>query len=159
MLANASYGAMLDGAFRHDINGKLNASFNYKRDAFGIDCAIRLRNTTIECCDALRIIQKCDSPETFFYCDPPYVGADQGHYDGYSQDDFDRLLDVLSGLRGKFILSSYRNTALTACIKKYKWESVEIKMSLTMAARYMAQKRKVEVLTANYPIKDTAKFE
>jgi DNA adenine methylase len=75
MLANAPYGARLDGAFRHDINGKLNASFNHKRDAFGIDCAIRLRNTTIECCDALQIIQKCDGPETFFYCDPPYVGA------------------------------------------------------------------------------------
>jgi DNA adenine methylase len=53
-------------------------------------------------------------PGDFFYCDPPYVGADQGHYDGYTQDDFDRLLDILSELQGNFLSSSYRNQTLAA---------------------------------------------
>jgi DNA adenine methylase len=48
-------------------------------------------------------------PDAFFYLDPPYVGAAQGHYDGYTQEDFDILLKLLESLKGKFLLSSYRN--------------------------------------------------
>jgi DNA adenine methylase len=154
MLANSSYGAKLDGSFGYSRDGKTSLCLNHKRETFGIDCAIRLQNTTIECCDALRIIQSRDTPETFFYCDPPYVGADQGHYDGYTQDDFDRLLDMLAEIRGKFLLSSYRNAALTASIEKHGWETVEIKMNLPMTLRYQNRKQKVEVLTANHPILD-----
>jgi DNA adenine methylase len=51
-------------------------------------------------------------PEAFFHLDPPYVGADQGHYDGYTQEDFDTLLKLLETLNGKFLLSSYRNKSL-----------------------------------------------
>jgi DNA adenine methylase len=157
MLANSSYGAKLDGSFGFDRNGKISLRLNNKREAFDVDYAIRLQNTTIECCDALRIIQTYNTPETFFYCDPPYVGADQGHYDGYTQDDFDRLLDMLSKVKGKFLLSSYRNSVLTAYSKKHKWETVEIKMTSSMTSRYSNKKQKVEVLTANYPIIDKVK--
>jgi DNA adenine methylase len=51
-------------------------------------------------------------PDGFFYLDPPYVGANQGHYDGYTQEDFDALLITLESLKDKFLLSSYRNKAL-----------------------------------------------
>jgi len=159
MLANSSYGAKLNGAFSYDRKGKTSLCINNKRESFEVDYANRLQNTTIECCDALRIIQTYSTEKTFFYCDPPYVGADQGHYDGYTQDDFIRLLDILSKLEGKFLLSSYRNPALTECIKKYKWESVEIKMHLTMSLRYPNKRQKIEVLTANYPIFDKFKME
>ena len=114
---------------------------------------------TIECCDALRIILTYNTTNTFFYCDPPYVGADQGQYDGYTQEDFERLLDILSKVDGKFLLSSYRNPALTAYIKDNAWESVEINMNLSMSLRYNTSKKKVEVLTANYPIIDRAKTD
>jgi DNA adenine methylase len=154
MLANSSYGAKLDGSFGYCRSGKTSIRLNRKREAFGLDYAVRLQNTTIECCDALRIIKSRDTPETFFYCDPPYVGTDQGHYDGYSQEDFDRLLAILAGIQGKFLLSSYRNPALTACIEKHGWENLEIRMNLPMASRNQNKRQKIEVLTANYPILD-----
>jgi DNA adenine methylase len=157
MLANSSYGAKLNGSFGYSRNGKTDLCLNHKREAFRVDYAIRLQNTTIECCDALRIIQSRDTPETFFYCDPPYVGADQGHYDGYTQDDFDRLLNILSKLQGKFLLSSYRNQALTACTEKHGWETIEVKMNLSMTQGKQKKKQKIEVLTANYPILDKVK--
>jgi DNA adenine methylase len=157
MLANSSYGAMLDGSFGYSRNGKISLCLNHKREAFGVDCAIRLQNTTIECCDALRIIQSRDTPGTFFYCDPPYVGTDQGHYDGYSQEDFERLLDILSKLQGKFLLSSYRNSALTGCGREHGWETVEIKMNLSMTHGNQRKRQKTEVLTANYPILEKIK--
>jgi tyrosyl-tRNA synthetase len=51
--------------------------------------AISLQNTQIECYATLKIIRNRDSKDAFFYCDPSYVGADHGHYDGYTQEDFE----------------------------------------------------------------------
>jgi len=42
MLANSLYGAMLDGAFAYDRNGKISLRLNNKRETFDVDYAIRL---------------------------------------------------------------------------------------------------------------------
>lgn len=49
--------------------------------------------------------------DAFFYLDPP-VGANQGHYNGCSQADFDALLKLLETIQGKFLMISYRNKTL-----------------------------------------------
>ena len=152
MLANISYGCKLDGVFGYDRSGTASKKLANKRKGFTEEYAIRLQNTQIECCDALKIIRSRDTEETFFYIDPPYVGADQGHYDGYSQEDFDALLALLEEIKGKFLLSSYRNAALTECVKRNGWYSLEIDMACSMANRTQSPRHKVEVLTANYPI-------
>ncbi|MHB9292511.1 hypothetical protein Holit_01609 [Hollandina sp. SP2] len=122
-----------------------------------MDYAVRLQRVQIECCDALRIIKSRDREDTFCYLDPPYVGADQGHYDGYSQEDFENLLAILETIKGKFLLSSYKNKSLEGHIKRHGWEKVEIKMECSMTNRYANPKIKTEVLTANYPIRDNVK--
>jgi DNA adenine methylase len=158
MLANTSFGSMLDGSFGYDRKGKFPSKLNNKKDAFGTEYAARLQNTQIECCDALRIIRSRDTPGTFVYADPPYVGADQGHYDGYTQEDFEQLLETLANMQGKFLLSSYRNKALNDFIARHGWDSVEIRMSLSMSNCSTAR-QKIEVLTANYPIADKVRAE
>ena len=83
--------------------------------------------------------------------DPPYVGACQGHYDGYSQEDFNALIAVLTTLKGKFLLSSYRNEALSQAVKQNNWRQIEIKMKTNPSGKQQVH-TKIEVLTANYPI-------
>lgn len=67
----------------------------------------RIKNCHIENRDALKVIKEQDSPQSFFYCDPPYVGVDQRHYRGYSQKDFSALVDLLANIKGSFLLSNY----------------------------------------------------
>ena len=153
MLANASYGCMLDGGFGYDRVGTCSKKLKNKRAFFSVDYAVRLQQAQIECCDALRIIRSRDTAETFFYLDPPYVGYDQGHYDGYTQDDFDALLNLLEGLQGKFLLSSFRNKALSDFAGRNNWETLEFKMAYSMTNKQKNPRGKVEVLTANYPIR------
>ena len=105
MLANGSYGNMLDGTYAYDRQGSISKKLENKRAGFTAEYAARLQRTQIEHRDALRIVESRDAPDAFFYVDPPYVGADQGHYDGYAQEDFDALLRKLEGIRGKFLLS------------------------------------------------------
>jgi DNA adenine methylase len=152
MLANSSYGCMLGSTFGYDRTGGTSKKLENKRESFTEDYAIRLQNTQIECCDALRIIRSRDMPDAFFYIDPPYVGADQGHYDGYSQEDFDNLLKLLETIKGKFLLSSFKNASLNKFIKRNDWHSAALKMMCSMTNRAMRPRDKVEVLTANYPI-------
>lgn len=111
---------------------------------------VRLQNTQIENDDACKIISLKDSEEAFHYVDPPYVGANQGHYGGYTQEHFDELLETLSKCKGKFLLSSYHNEALTELVKKHGWYQKEIHLHL--GSSQTKGKKRVEVLTTNYPI-------
>jgi DNA adenine methylase len=152
LLANSSYGCMLDGGFGYDRIGTTSKKMANKRAGFAEDYAIRLQQVQIECGDALRIIRSRDVKDAFFYLDPHYVGTDQGHYDGYSQEDFDALLRLVEGIQGKFLLSSFRNRSLMNYAKRNGWHSLELKMASSMTHGHKTQRGKVEVLTANYPI-------
>lgn len=83
----------------------------------------RIDGVVFTCQDALTCIKQWDSPQTFFYCDPPYVETDQGHYRGYTQKDLEALIEVLSNCQGSFILSGYENAAFPA-----EWERFEFKV-------------------------------
>ena len=54
-----------------------------------------------------RSSKRYDTPESFFYIDPPYPGSNQGHYTGYSIEDLHELLELLKNIQGKFLLSNY----------------------------------------------------
>jgi DNA adenine methylase len=147
-------GSLLDGGWGYDTTGQTSLKVKGKRDMFTESIAIRLQNVQIECCDALKIIRSRDVPDAFFYLDPPYPDTDQGHYDGYSPEDFRALLDACSKMEGKFLLSSFRHEALAEYTEKYKWSQFEIRMKKPMTAQNGAGRTndKIEVLTANYPI-------
>ena len=73
------------------------------------DLALLMDRYTVENLDLLDCITKYDSDHTLFYIDPPYPNTNQGHYTGYTKKDFNALLEVLRNIKGKFVLSSYRN--------------------------------------------------
>ena len=99
ILASQSFASRLNGTWGYDVKeNSTSLNIARKRDAFVKTYADRLRSVQLECTDALRIIKSRDRKDSFFYCDPPYFNSDMGHYDGYTQKDFERLLEVLSGI-------------------------------------------------------------
>ncbi len=123
-----------------------------KRESFTEDYAIRLQDVTLESRDAVKLISSTDHEKVFFYCDPPYYNSDCGHYDGYTIEDFEMLLKTLSAIKGKFLLSSYPSELLKAYSAKNGWHTLEIEQRVQVSKN---GRKKVEVLTANYPLKDT----
>ncbi|KXH75416.1 MAG: hypothetical protein AM326_03430 [Candidatus Thorarchaeota archaeon SMTZ-45] len=63
----------------------------------------RLQGVKIESGDYQKVVEKYDSKETLFYFDPPYVGYNATL--GERKFDEERFLKVLSGLKGKFLLT------------------------------------------------------
>ena len=152
-LANSSFGHKLDGGWRQ-AKGWTYATLITKQKDNAYKSAQRLERVELENRDALKIIKSKDSTSTFFYIDPPYVGSDLGHYDGYSQEDFNNLLEMLSTIQGKFLLSSYPNKVLQEYTERFNWSQSQIKLTLSMANRSDTPRYKTEVLTANYPLDD-----
>jgi DNA adenine methylase len=153
VLSSQSFSAMLDGSWGFDKKeNRTTKVIHNRKERFTEELAIRMQNVQLECTDALYVIQSRDTENSFFYCDPPYYNSDCGHYDGYSLQDFENLLKTLSGIKGKFLLSSYPSEPLLKAVKKYGWHMWSLEQKVTVNAKSGYLKRKVEVLTANYPI-------
>ena len=155
VLSTQSFASMLDGTWGYDVaKNTTTKKISNKRDSFTEEYAIRLQNVQIESTDALRIIRARDCKDAFFYCDPPYYNSDCGHYDGYSIEDFEALLNTLAKVEGKFLLSSYPSPILKKHTKANGWHQVGIEQGVSVGNNSKKpQKRKVEMLTANYAIK------
>jgi DNA adenine methylase len=153
VLSSQSFSSMLDGSWGYDISKRSTTTkISNKREQFTEDLAIRLQDAQLECADALYVIQSRDSENSFFYCDPPYFNSDCGHYDGYTIEDFERLLQTLNKIKGKFLLSSYPSPILMKYAKQFGWHMWSMETGVTVNNKSGYLKRKVEVLTANYPI-------
>jgi len=109
----------------------------------------RLERTQIFCRDALNVIELSDDPNTFFFIDPPYYNADMGHYKGYTEMDFKNLLNMLTKLQGKFLLTTYPSQILDDYTESNKWLTINNNMHLSAANKKGATKN--EVFTMNYP--------
>lgn len=151
ILASQSFCSMLDDVWGYERSSSSKTkSINNKKEAFTMDLAIKLQDVQLECADALYVIRSRDMEKAFFYVDPPYYNSDMGHYDGYSIDDFEALLKLLSEIKGKFMLSSYPSPILQKYTKLFNWniKTIDSKVSVSSKKDYL--KRKTEVLTMNY---------
>lgn len=153
VLSTQSFSAKIDGSWGYDrAVGTTTRKVINKRDEFTEEIAFRLQGAQIECADALYIIQTRDSVDSLFYCDPPYFNSDCGHYDGYSEQDFENLLIALSKIKGKFLLSSYPSPVLEKYTTKHKWKTWQVEQKVSVNAKSGRLKKKVEVVTANFKI-------
>jgi len=88
------------GSYNHMKDGKLVTDHLWKVHE-------RLKRTAVHNCDAIRVIERYDSPQTFCYLDPPYPGrAFVGRtFSEWTEDDLQRLTKQLKTVKGRFALS------------------------------------------------------
>ncbi|MEY4572612.1 MAG: hypothetical protein RLZ10_1855, partial [Bacteroidota bacterium] len=84
--------------------------------------------TNVENMDFQQVIEKYDSPKTYFYTDPPYFIVGEGSYYSnheFGRNDHERLANTLKNIKGKFSLSYYEFDLLHEWFPKtnYRWES------------------------------------
>ncbi len=105
--ANLSFSNKINGGFALSVIGRNHAATHSNRISKLNNIRGRLSGVYIENLDALKCIDMWDAPQSFFYCDPPYPDAHQGHYSGYTRENFQELVDTLSEIQGSFLLSCY----------------------------------------------------
>ena len=106
----------------------------------------------VENLDFQEVVEKYDSPKTYFYCDPPYYKT-EGYYANhvFGIDTHKRLADCLKKIQGKFSLSYYDFDELSVWFPKdqYCWESKSFAKA-AMAKAGQEQTKGVELLIMNY---------
>lgn len=154
VLSQQSFLNSLRSGWKFSRTRNLALQFINKRKAFDERYIKRLEKTQIFCRDALRVLRNMDNSLAFHFIDPPYIGANQGHYSGYSLEHFENLLKTCEKLKGKFLLTTYPSEILSYYAKKNGWFQIKLEMRNSASSRKGA--RKVEVFTMNYrPTEET----
>ena len=151
---NMGFGCRI-GSWGFDKYGKRVKAFQNKKILFDEEILKRLEKVQIENYDACKVLELYNSPDAFHYIDPPYIDSNQGHYEGYTREDYIKLLKMLTQIKGKFLLSSYPSDLLDLYTKEFGWYTKTFKKPLSAKKAVGGVKRdsyKTEVLTANYPI-------
>jgi DNA adenine methylase len=108
----------------------------------------RLTNVLIENLDFEELIRKYDAPDTFFYCDPPYMENKAGvDFLRMELEDHKRLVDVLLSIRGKALLCGYDNDVYRV-LEDNGWRKLEIVMPTSLT--YSKQTGGVRKLRSEY---------
>jgi DNA adenine methylase len=112
-----------------DLKGKYHSKFtSFKNKLRNQEWQTMFESIThVENMDFQLVINKYDSPKTYFYTDPPYYIVGEGNYYSnheFGRKDHERLAETLKGIQGKFGLSYYDFSLLHEWFptENYRWE-------------------------------------
>ena len=148
LLSQQTFLHILDNSWAYSAKRNLAKTFQNKKTMFDERYIKRLESTQIFCRDAIRVILGADSPDAFHFIDPPYVGTDCGHYEGYQEQDLQRLLQTCVELEGKFLLTHFPSELVSDYAQKNGWYQIEYRMHKSAGSKPGSYK--VEVFTMNY---------
>lgn len=109
-----------------------------------------LNRATIECDDAFSIIKRYDCTAAFHFIDPPYVNSNMGHYNNmFNEQNLNELLQLCSGLQGKFMLTMYPNDLIKEFSDHFVWQIHEVERQVS-ACTAKHRRRQAEWMVCNY---------
>jgi DNA adenine methylase len=111
----------------------------------------RLLPVVVENMDAMKLIPREDTPDTLFYCDPPYLHETRATKDAYACEmtsaEHAKLLRVLQSCKGKVMLSGYHSSLYDAALSSWRCEEFDLPNN---AAGGNEKRRMTECLWMNF---------
>lgn len=118
-----------------------------KKRIFTDELAKRVEHLVIDNTDFRHFLKHRNFANHFHFQDPPYQGADQGHYSGWTENDLIDLLDWNVDCKGQFLLTDYPSPVLDAYIEKHGW----FKKDITHRIKHPRGRKSItQVLVSNY---------
>jgi DNA adenine methylase len=118
--------------------------------------AERLLRVQIENRPAAEVIRLYDSPDTLFYCDPPYVHDTRGDAKAYryemTNQEHAELSGLLNKVRGMVAISNYQCDLMDELYPPPKWH----KTVSSQRTNHASKGTRVEVLWTNYDPQEVA---
>lgn len=117
-VASRHFGKSLSGPARFDLTKLVPMLEDVHERLCGVD---------IERLPYDQLITTYDTPGTLFYLDPPYWGCTDDYGKNiFSAGDFERLRDLLEGIRGRFILSLNDTPEVRSIFGRFDIEEVTL---------------------------------
>lgn len=156
LCTNFAYSNKIGGGYKYsnDMSVAVPDTLAKRKAAFTDALASRIEHAYIENDDALKILQSRNVVKAFHELDPPYPGVDQGHYSGYTWDDFQSLLNWCAfECKGKFMLHNYNSEMLERFVIENDWYKKEITHMITGSKAHnprINRRDRTEVIVTNY---------
>jgi DNA adenine methylase len=119
--------------------------------------AQRLLRVQIENAPAIEVIERYDSEETLFYCDPPYAHDSRGDSNAYAHEMTDEhhreLANVLRNVKGRVALSGYQCDLMEELYGD--WQRIESEERIVHSVKTPRR----EVLWINYDLKEIGRWQ
>lgn len=121
-----------------------------------IEASNRLRSVQIENKDFREVIQIYDSPETLFYCDPPYLlerKRNDYYAHGFSMKDHENLAGLLNRVKGKVCLSYYSHPFVDQYYQNWRKDEKTVpchSFGITKTKKVEHRPKRTELLLMNY---------
>lgn len=167
--------AGFNGMMRFNKSGLWNIPFCKKPNRFAqayitkicnqivsVSSVIKTKDWNFCVCDFEETIDKAEEGD-FIYCDPPYYGRYTDYYNGWAEEDEERLFNALSRTKAKFILSTwhhndYRNNEM---IEKFwnKFNVVTKEHFYHSGGKLENRKAVVEALVFNFDLQEPKRQE
>jgi DNA adenine methylase len=113
----------------------------------------RLRSVAILNREGVEAIRTQDGKQTMHYCDPPYMHDTRTGTDDYShemsREEHVALLDTLSAVEGRFMLSGYENELYADYAKQNRWNVHRFDLP-NNAAGGKSKRRMTECIWCNF---------
>lgn len=114
------------------------------------EIALRLLRVQIENRPAIEIIRLYDSPNTLFYCDPPYLHETRGDNNAYayemSDEEHRQLAEVLNSVQGLVAISGYDCDLMNELYSPPNW----VKNVGPTRTIHSTKDKRTEILWTNY---------
>lgn len=108
----------------------------------------RIKHCYIENKDYQYILKKYDSKDSLFFCDPPYLdGSEELYSNNFNEEEYKKLKETLSKLKGKFILTTKKSDFTMELFKEYKIEDVSVNWGIQKGIQKVD-----EIIVTNYSI-------
>lgn len=111
--------------------------------SFGCDRGVNIENK-----DFADLIKVYDRPTALFYLDPPYVNTEKYYDSPFSAQDHHRLREVLSQVKGRFILSYNDHPLIRELYADYRIEGIT--RTTTLAGKGNNQTQYAELIIRNF---------
>ncbi len=118
-----------------------------------LKAAERLKDVTVLRQDYRKTLKAYDSPDTFFFIDPPYPGE---WFDKDNVIDLEQFVDALSKVRGKFIAVLNPTPENVAAFKRV---GHVFRLKVREASGRGGAKQAMRLFVANYPVRKAEDFE
>ena len=90
----------------------------------------RLRRVALECMDFAELMPYCNTPDTLFFLDPPYMAetrSEQGNYEyEMTPEQHQHLLDLANSTQAQVILTGYSSPMYEQALQSPTWTRFQI---------------------------------
>ncbi len=115
----------------------------------------RLQGVHIEHSDFRKILDTWDSPNTFFFLDPPYLDT-TGYGHDFTQKDHEDLADKLSRVEGKWLLTVGDHHLMHRLYASYLIEKAQVTLASEKVEAGRDRKGFCNLIIRNYELNDPA---